>query len=169
MSETKNLTMSEMMGLLALLNQRFIRIVRDGYPEQSFVMDFKTETSGSNIVIVNAFNNTMKISMNIETNSMGIDNVVFPNTEIFHEMRCGFDMFLYVSHLMIMLSAGQDNNPMLMLTILPTTFTVIMKIFTEVNSEESVTDIDVDLLQGLLEHTRDIVFDENTSIQSRKK
>lgn len=169
MSSEKNLTSGQLADLVSLLNQRYVRVVRDGYPEENFIMDFHVQESNSKIVTVNAFSKTLCVEMNVETNHMSIKNSVFSDTTINHRMNCGFDMFLYFAHMMIMLSSEQENNPMLMLTILPTVFTVIMVIFTEINSEDNQTTVDVELVQSLLEHTRDIVFDENTSIQSRKK
>lgn len=154
--------------LLELFNHRNVSIERDSYPKQDFNIHFSINRDkiDDRFVIVSAFNNDMTIDIDLA--NMIVETAV--KKLIHNNLRAKFnnhlDMYLYVLHILFMSSNPDTSNPMLVLTSLPSIFIMLMKIYDEINSEDEGEV--ATMVRGILTHTRDICFDNNTVLAMRK-
>lgn len=160
------LPQSIMIRMLDLFNHRQITIERDGYGQQSFEVHFAVKEVNSTTIGIDAFEKTASIIIDTATNVVSVQNNIFKSS-IVSKFNTSYDSLLYTYHLICVLANSEPQNAMFVLTVLPTVFTVLLKIYEEL---PDTTDKELgDACKTILTHTQDICFDHNAIVISRKK
>lgn len=157
-----------MLRMVELMNHRHVSVERDGYPQQNFEIHYASafDRANDHFIMINAFNASATISIDTVENVVRFHNTAF-DTIVKNKFNSQYDCLLYTYHLLCILSNNDTNNGLFVLTVLPTVFTILLKIYEEL---PETTDADfAEACKGIITHAQEICFDHNAIVISRKK